>query len=330
MTNASAMIGVIKSCCYFVLLHTPLAESFHAPRNLSSLPIGTFQPASTVSSTSLQAFKWPTLPSLTPAPTKIIGERNGLDPEYPWRFEGRFIFRPSLVRISSDAQPPSANLLSLFGYSLGGSVVLEYDVSPVGPYREYVTMGGVVGLGKVNIGDTDNTDERKLGIGQWGTNLYVSTQVAEDVCQQAWGVPAQVADIDFVESGDIISDGPDDGNDNQGKRKFTLSGWENARILNSNETAKRFGNIPIYWTPTIKALWAPLISFAKAGNEEINSLKNELLPLHKLRLSASALRLKRCQRIQSETSSKGGEVPLGLTLVVDNVLIEIGERIIKS
>mmetsp|Transcript_13518 Transcript_13518/g.29388 ORF Transcript_13518/g.29388 Transcript_13518/m.29388 type:complete len:323 (+) Transcript_13518:84-1052(+) len=322
MTNASAMISVITTCCYLALI--PRADSFHSPRNFPSPPIATLQPASTVSSTSLQAFKWPTLPSLT-APTKTIGERNGLDPEYPWRFEGRFIFRPSLVRVSSDAQPPSANLISLFGYSLGGTVVLEYDVSPVGPYREYVTMGGVVGLGKVNTGDTDNTDERQLGIGQWGTKLYVSTQVAEDVCQQAWGVPAQVADIDFVESGDL-SDGPDDGNSNQGKRKFTLSGWENARILKSNETARRFGNIPIYWTPTIKALWAPLLF--PGGREE--TPEKQLLPLHKLRLSASALRLKRCQRIQSENSAKEGEVPLGLTLVVDNVLIEIGERIIRS
>ena len=44
-------------------------------------------------------------------------------------------------------------------------------------------MGGVVGLGNVNIGIDSNVDKRILGIGQWGTNLYVSTQVAEDVCQ---------------------------------------------------------------------------------------------------------------------------------------------------
>lgn len=214
--------------------------------------------------------------------------------------------------------------------------MLEYDESPVGPYREYVTMGGVVGLGKVTVGDTDtttdsNADERKLGIGQWGTNLYVNTQVAEDVCQQVWGVPAQVADIDFVESGDILSDGPDaGGNGNNGKRKFTLSGWKNARVLNDNEidAAKQFGNIPIYWTPTIKALWAPLLLPGGIGGKA--PATEQLLPLHKLRLSASALRLKRCRRMQSETSTDQGEVPLGLTLVVDNVLIEIGERIARS
>jgi len=43
-------------------------------------------------------------------------------------------------------------------------------------------------------------------------------------------VPAQVADFEFVESGDALSDGPDDRNnvDGKGKQKFTLSGWDNA------------------------------------------------------------------------------------------------------
>ena len=283
-----------------------------------------FSSSSVSSTTSLQAFKWPALPTFTVSAPSIkdkIGERNGLDPDYPWRFEGRFIFRPSLVRISPDSQPPSSSLLSLFGYSLGGSVVLEYDISPVGPYKEYVTMGGVVGLGNVNIGIDSNVDKRILGIGQWGTNLYVSTQVAEDVCQVVWGVPAQVAEIEFVESGDVLADGPDDDGES-GERKFRLSGWDNARLLDTGETtAKRIGNIPIYWTPTIKALWAP---FLFPGGKEESKEQEELLPIHKLRLSASALRVKRCDRIQSKQE---GEIPFGLALVVDNVLIEIGEQI---
>ena len=279
------------------------------------------------SSTSLEAFQWPTLPSfdqLQSAPSvTTVGERNGLDEEYPWRFEGRFIFRPSLVRITpSSSSPPSANLLSLFGYSLGGSVVLEYDVSPVGPYREYVTMGGVVGLGQVSVGEAN---KRLLGVGQWGTDLYVSTQVAEDVCKQVWGVPAQVANIDFEEDGNIIQDGPDGedaGQMGRTKKNFQLSGWDNTRVLSAEELqqkTKRFGNIPIFWTPTIKALWAP-ISFPNISNKVT---KEELLPVHKLRLSASALRLKQCKRNQPSE----GEIPIGLTLVVDNVLIEIGEQV---
>ena len=173
---------VICSCCCFQV------EGFlHAGISNQQLRI----PSIPSAASQLKAFQWPTLPSFTEAQqfsstsTRTVGERNGLDEDYPWRFEGRFVFRPSLVRITqSSSTPPSANLLSLFGYSLGGSVVLEYDVSPVGPYREYVTMGGVVGGGEVTVGEPN---KKLLGIGQWGTDLYVTTQVAEDVCKQVWG-----------------------------------------------------------------------------------------------------------------------------------------------
>jgi hypothetical protein len=269
--------------------------------------------------TSLQAFQWPTLSFPAPTATKsTVGKRNGLSPEYPYRFEGRFIFRPSLVRTSSNVQPPNAKLISLLDYSLGGSVVLEYDVSPVGPYREYVTMGGAVGLGRVEM--EEGSQRGTLGVGQWGTNLYVSTQVAEDVCRQVWGVPAQVADIGFVEDGETLVDGPDE--DSNGRKRFSLSGWGNTRILESSEV-KRFGNIPIYWTPTIKALWAPILSSSQKEVRD-SAQSDERLPLHKLRLSASALRLQRCKRIQQTQSNE--EIPLGIALVVDNVLIEIGKR----
>jgi hypothetical protein len=296
----------------------------------------------------LQAFKWPTLsnPFDNVVNDEIIvdqiSQRNGLDPNYPWRFEGRFIFRPSLVCVSSNippSVPPAATtLVSLFGYTLGGSVILEYDISPVGPYTEYVNMGGILALGNVDIG---NDRRGILGLGQWGTNLYVSTQVAENVCKQVWGVPAQVATIKLNESGEYLIDGTSEDDNNEG---FILSGWDNARLLKqSNDddderdnatiitTAKRYGNIPIYWTPTIKALWAPLLLPGEFGNKNRNKEEEglPLLPLHKLRLSASALRIKKCCRIISNNLQIKGkdEVPLGVALVVDNVLIEISERI---
>ncbi|KAL7508748.1 hypothetical protein ACHAXN_005838 [Cyclotella atomus] len=253
---------------------------------------------------------------------------NGLDASYPWRFEGRFIFRPSLVRVPSDSKdyPPCSKLISLFGYTIGGSVVLEYDVSPVGPYREYVKMGGLVALGRVSVGKSlDGGAEQTniLGLGQWGTSLYVSTQVAEDVCKEVWGVPAIVADIEFEESGDILRDGPDTV---AARQKFNLSGWKSARILTSTNTSdsiNRFGNIPILWTPTIKALWAPVYFPSKGSNNDIDNEK--ALPVHRLRLSASAIGLQLCERVQNEQSYD--EIPLGLALVVDNVMIEIGRRV---
>ena len=41
----------------------------------------------------------------------------------------------------------------------GGVVSLEYDASPVGPYREYVTMGSLV--------------TKRGALGQWGSRLFV-------------------------------------------------------------------------------------------------------------------------------------------------------------
>ena len=314
-------------CSILLLLCLATSPSYQAYAFccLTNLPL-------TTTTSSLQAFKWPALsnPFDNVVNDEIIvdkSQRNGLDPNYPWRFEGRFIFRPSLVRVSSSSSAQATTLLSLFGYTLGGSVILEYDISPVGPYTEYVVMGGLVALGNVDIGN-----ERRgiLGLGQWGTNLYVSTQIAENVCKQVWGVPAQVATINLNESGEVLVDGSLDSNDG-----FILSGWENARLLKNdndddNNAAKRYGNIPIYWTPTIKALWAPLLFPGEFGtNKKEKDEESLLLPLHKLRLSASAVRIKKCRRIISNNLQiKGNEaVPLGIALVVDNVLIEISERI---
>lgn len=307
----------------FCLYSSDVVLSFHCPRASTARPLLTTKTPST-----LHAIQWPFFQKSAAAPS--IGNENGIDPNYPWRFEGRFIFRPSLVRVPQvdDDLPPCSNLISLFGYTLGGSVVLEYDVSPVGPYREYVNMGGLVSMGRVSVGESlaDKKQMRSLAIGQWGTDLYVSTQVAEDVCKEVWGVPAIVADIEFEEDGQqILCDSPDKTTINGKLVKFNLLGWDNARVLGNSinlDSIKRFGNIPIYWTPTIKALWAPISFPFRGSDNEFNNTQS--LPVHKLRLSASALRLKRCERVQQQSSE---EIPFGLALVVDNVLIEIGRRV---
>jgi len=169
---------------------------------------------------------------------------------------------------------------------------------------------------------------KKGTIGQWGSRLYVSTQEAEDVCKEIWGVPAELASIDFMDSTEEknINDClqvtcapiPSESSD----IKISVEGWKNTRVLSKEDfeyadtSPKRWGGLPVYWTPTIKALWAPFFLSKEERNLESD------LPLHKLRLSASAIRLHWSGL--KENPNVGLE--LGLGLIVDNVLIEIGTK----
>lgn len=269
----------------------------------------TFLKAFNISSLSQKIF-----PSL---PSKRENISVSTDPEYPQLFTGRLCFLPSIVKV--DQSPGSmVQPLTVFGYSLGGTVALEYDTSPVGYYREYVTMSSLV--------------TKRGSLGQWGSRLYVSTREAEEVCRSIWGVPAEQANINFEDSGDRLKvSQPPNPTDAPGKiQSIFLQGWKNTRILSSEENrlgSKRYGNLGIFWTPTIKALWfwAPFITYIDKIDDK--------LPIHKLRLSASAIRLHyfgfgnggqlHHDRHLSERYNTGFR--LGVGLIVDNVSIEIGE-----
>jgi hypothetical protein len=106
--------------------------------------------------------------------------------EFPWAFEGRVWFQPALVRAPATPEvAPGVTCLSLFGWTLGGVVCLEYDASPAGPYLEVVEMGALV----ASSGG---------GVGQWGSRLWVSTAPAEELCRAVWGVPAELRPLRFA------------------------------------------------------------------------------------------------------------------------------------
>eukprot|EP00980_Cylindrotheca_fusiformis_P005726 scaffold1194_cov127-Cylindrotheca_fusiformis.AAC.3 len=235
---------------------------------------------------------------------------NGVDSDYPWAFSGRLWFRPALVRVPSgpdDPRPPaSVTIINLFGWTIGGNVALEYDDSPVGPYREYVTMGATV--------------YKRGSFGQWGSKLFVNTKAAEEVCQKTWRIPAVLANIVFSEdlSSTLKVENPPSTLKQQ-VQNIEVTGWKNTRILKDTEdTSKRTpsSGLPVIWTPSIKALWMPFIFLPSSKND------NSQLPVHRLRLSASAIRLKLCG--QQPSDSLGIPIPIGLA--IDNVLIEIARQ----
>ena len=153
---------------------------------------------------------------------------------------------------------------------------------------------------------------KRGALGQWGSNLYVSTAAAEEVCQRTWGVPAQLADITFLEEGAALQvDRAPQQLESRGAQPIVVSGWEATR--NAAEGAPKRGGLPVLWTPQIKALWAPLVPLPAPASAAS-------LELHMLRLSASSLRLSLC----GQRSSPELGTPLGIGLSVDNVRIEIG------
>jgi len=253
----------------------------------------------------------PTSPTITSSSTE-----NGLSPEYPYLFRGRLWFRPALVKLQDSNVEALENsghisILNIGGYTLGGTVALEYDESPVGPYREYVSMGALVA-----------TTRGGGMVGQWGSRLYVSTKIAEEICQQVWTVPAEVDNIDFQEDCTGTRNqlqvllAPDPLAVTSQRQSIQVQGW--SRTRKSREDAPVRGGLPIWWTPSIKALWVRLLPTPlRAASDKSNEL-----PVHKLRLSASSLSLQFCGQEPSELLG----VPLGVGLSMDNVLIEIGVR----
>lgn len=231
----------------------------------------------------------------------LTATTNSNNADYPWMFKGRLWARPAFVKIPSVLPSPSVSILSIFDWTLGGVVALEYDESPVGPYREYVAMGALV--------------SKRGAIGQWGSQLYVSNAKAEQICQEIWKVPAIEASIDFVDDGSTLRVGSAPDSASQTKQRIVVNGWDKTRTVQPDEgAAKPRGGLPMLWTPSIKALWAPFVPFSSS------SFDTDELPLHKLRISASFLKLCWCGQ---EPSSKLG-VPLSVGLSVDNLLIEIG------
>jgi hypothetical protein len=308
-----------------IICHLPISKTQNllstimtAPKLLSALLVLLILCCTSVQSFQANNQRFPTRrPSVATETSSYLfnvktqtSTENGLDTDYPWTFTGRLWFRPALVRVPSGPNdprpPPSVSILNLFGWTLGGSVALEYDDSPVGPYREYVQMGAAV--------------FKRGSFGQWGSKLYVSTKAAEDVCRKTWSVPAAFANIEFSEDSsstlkvesapDIIA--PE-------KQSIKVGGWKNSRILKEPEDiSKRYppSGLPALWTPSIKALWTPFI--ALPSSEEDDSQ----LPVHRLRLSASAIRLSLCGQRPSDALG----IPMPIGLLVDNVLIEISRE----
>ena len=169
----------------------------------------------------------------------------------------RLWFQPAFVKAPSSPSD-SITVVSLFGWTIGESVVLEYDHSPVGPYQEFVSLGGVVW--------------KRGALGQWGSRLFVSSRQAKELCENVWNLPAQLADISLNGEGTLSVEAISD--------NVQVRGWQTTRTPSKSRWNLQ---VEIVWTPSIKALWTPTIFLPDSSKE--------LVPMHHLRLSSSSVRL---------------------------------------
>jgi len=237
---------------------------------------------------------------------KASNRSSALSDDFPWSFTGRVRFRPALLRAIDANVADGVQVLSLFGFTLGGSVCLEYDTSPVGRYLEVVQMAAAV------------FSERMWTTALWGSRLMVSEQVADAANGDVWGVPSELRDIAFDLDGD-----PAVKVDAQGGLR--VGGWDTMRF--AAKDAESWGQLPIWWTPTLKALWLPISPWR-------DEAKGGTLPLRQLRLSAAAVRLRWAPAgpdgdtfVGSELDRGDGRIPLPLVVEADGVIIEIGNVI---
>jgi hypothetical protein len=212
----------------------------------------------------------------------------------------------------------------MFGWTLGGTVVLEYDESPVGKYREYVDLGG---LAIINHRTSPTSSKQRWMIGQYGSRLAVSTQTAEKLCQQVWDLTAEPADIR------LINDSPEGSNavtlltnKMTGRRVLAVQGWEILR-RDEDSDSQSLRSLPLLWTPKIKAIWTPLISLGTSPqNSDIKvDAKCSTLPLHRLRISGNVKILLN----QFQSAGAQENIPLGFDIALQNMLIEISPQVEK-
>ena len=235
---------------------------------------------------------------------------------------GRCIFVPSLVQNDSSNLPNSdLVLLNVAGWTVGGTVVLEYDSSPVGYYREWVTLGGLA------LYPRQTGDQQSFLVGQFGSNLYVSKPQAQTLCETVWGLIAKGANIQLVEQADGQPCVALESTQGPGTKRLALtaSGWENAK----KGSILSFKNVGLLWTPTIKAIWTCLLQLPRGqkapdnNGDEKNSFVS--LPLNRLRLSGNVRPAK--FDIRSAPNEQSSAIYFGLGLAVEDLVIEISPSI---
>ncbi|KAK9909374.1 hypothetical protein WJX75_001229 [Coccomyxa subellipsoidea] len=101
--------------------------------------------------------------------------------EAPWVFKGRALYQLHLVEVEEAKKyiPSNFNLVSLFGYTLGGFYLARYTDSPVGKFDELVALAGLVWNPPSSCA--------------WAARVYVSNWQARNHGRRHCGLPSRMA-----------------------------------------------------------------------------------------------------------------------------------------
>ncbi|KAK4265115.1 hypothetical protein QN277_026208 [Acacia crassicarpa] len=101
--------------------------------------------------------------------------------EPPWKFKGSAVYQLHLVKAEKARAciPKEFRLVELFGYTLGGFFLANYEESPAGVFDELVVIAGIVWNHPTSCA--------------WAARVYVNNDQACDHGRKEVGLPSQVA-----------------------------------------------------------------------------------------------------------------------------------------
>lgn len=294
-------------CLFTLLAHSFLASKhggFFASKqgSLSKTSAGTRTtdpPFSYQSRTGPLNLFWRTAPVADL--TKQKNYENSDDPDFPHQFTGRAVLVPMLIRLMDKTERKSDEYKpwSIFGWTVGGIVALEYDESPVGPYLEYVQLGCLASLWH------KGQPKGRFLTGQVGQKLFVNETQALTLCESVWNLQGYKAPPEIVES------------HSQAMDAFFSDKLEGPALP--------FSNLPLLWTPTITAIWAQLLPALPQTTDETSRIS--ALTLNRLRVSGRA---RLVLRQFAPCEEEGDAIPLGVGVAVRQALIEISRPIYNA
>ena len=124
----------------------------------------------------------------------------------PWTFHASRIyyqFQAIPVGTAQRYGPPCADtspltMVSIGGYTLGGIFCVEYEDSPIGPYREVAALSSLVVRWSCH-NNNNGLFSWLPAMGAWASHIFVTTESAAQYGQEFWGLPATVIPIEFIE-----------------------------------------------------------------------------------------------------------------------------------